>query len=124
MEKVIEFHFYLSLLYLIEKMFVHVIKKKKKTHIKRGNYQGGDTGSRPGAGTGAAHHLPGKARLADGLRPVPGMLGEELAPAPELLHKLGLLGSLEAQLDNTGATADCKAPRGSRAQAVPWPRLA
>lgn len=28
---------------------------------------------------------------------------------------LGLLGSLEPQLDNTGATADCKAPRGSRA---------
>ena len=63
-------------------------------------------------------------RLTDDLRPAPGMLMEELAPAPQLLHKVGLLGSLEPQLDNTGATADCKAPRGSRAQAVPWPRLA
>ena len=35
-EKVIEFHFYLSLLYLIEKMFVHVIKKKTKHILREG----------------------------------------------------------------------------------------
>lgn len=52
------------------------------------------------------------------------MLGEELAPVPELLEKLCLLGSLEAQLNNTRATGDCKAPRSSRAEAVPWPTLA
>ena len=73
---------------------------------------------------GAAHLLPGKARLADDLRPAPGILGEEMAPAPELLQKLDLLGSLEPKMDNTRATADCKAPRGSRAQAVPLLRLA
>ena len=52
------------------------------------------------------------------------MLGEELVPVPELLEKLCLLGSLEAQLDNTRVTADYKAPRCSRTEAVPWPRLA
>lgn len=79
---------------------------------------------RAGAGTGAAQHLPGKARLADEVGAAPGMLGQDLAPGPELLEKLCLPGSLEAQLDNTGATADCNAPRSSRAEAVPWPRVA
>lgn len=41
---------------------------------------------------GAAHLLPGKARLADDLRPAPGILGEDLAPVPELPEKLGSWG--------------------------------
>lgn len=47
------------------------------------------------------------------------MLAEELAPVPELLGKLCLLGSLEAQLDNSRATADCKAPRAPELRQFP-----
>ena len=47
-----------------------------------------------------------------------------MAPGPELLEKLCLLGSLGAQLGNPGATAAGNAARRPRAEAVPWPRLA
>lgn len=121
-EKVKEFNFYLSLFHRKSK-FIHVLKKPKH-RLREGII--GVKRQAPGLVQALGQHTIclSQARLADDLGAAPGILGEELAPAPQLLEELGLLGSLEPQVDNTGATADCKARRSSRAKAVPWPTMA